>query len=47
MSNRNRIKDFFWRHSAGIAFLVMVTFVGFIGVPKDKAGSKELGPPTI
>src|SRR5204862_2412670 len=31
MSNRNRIKDFFWRHSAGIAFLVMVAFVGFIG----------------
>jgi penicillin-binding protein 1B len=30
MSNRSRIKDFFWRHSAGIAFLVMVGFVGFL-----------------
>ncbi|MGZ8829352.1 MAG: PBP1A family penicillin-binding protein [Thermoanaerobaculia bacterium] len=28
---RSRIKDFFWRHSAGIAFLVMVVFVTFIG----------------
>jgi len=27
MANRSRIKDFFWRHSAGIAFLVMVCFV--------------------
>lgn len=26
-----RIKDFFWRHSAGIAVLVMVAFVVFIG----------------
>jgi penicillin-binding protein 1B len=28
---RSRIKDFLWRHSAGLAFLVMVVFVGFIG----------------
>ena len=28
---RSRIKDFLWRHSAGIAFLVMVVFVAFIG----------------
>jgi penicillin-binding protein 1B len=31
MSKRSRIKDFLWKHSAGIAFLVMVAFVGFIG----------------
>src|ERR1041385_1260228 len=31
MAKRNRIKDFFWRHSAGMAFLVMVAFVAFIG----------------
>jgi len=34
MANRSRIKDFFWRHSAGIAFLVMICFVGcmaFVG----------------
>ena len=31
MQKRSRIKDFFWRHSAGIALLVMVLFVGFIG----------------
>ena len=31
MPKRSRIKDFLWRHSAGIAFLVMVVFVGFIG----------------
>ena len=31
MAKRSRIKDFFWRHSAGIAFLVMLVFVGFIG----------------
>src|SRR6059058_628178 len=30
MATRSRIKDFFWRHSAGIAFLVMVCFVGFL-----------------
>ena len=30
MPQRSRIKDFFWRHSAGLAFLVMVVFVGFI-----------------
>ena len=30
MASRSRIKDFFWRHSAGIAFLVMVCFVGFL-----------------
>jgi penicillin-binding protein 1B len=29
--NRSRIKDFLWRHSAGLAFIVMVVFVGFIG----------------
>ncbi len=28
---RSRIKDFLWRHSAGIAFTVMVLFVAFIG----------------
>jgi penicillin-binding protein 1B len=28
---RSLIKDFLWRHSAGIAFLVMVVFVTFIG----------------
>ncbi|MGZ8708645.1 MAG: PBP1A family penicillin-binding protein [Thermoanaerobaculia bacterium] len=31
MAKRSRIKDFFWRHSAGIAFLVMLAFVGFLG----------------
>ncbi|HEX3583734.1 MAG TPA: PBP1A family penicillin-binding protein [Thermoanaerobaculia bacterium] len=31
MSKRNRFKDFLWRHSAGLAFLVMVVFVAFIG----------------
>jgi len=31
MAKRSRIKDFLWRHSAGIAFLVMVLFVAFIG----------------
>jgi penicillin-binding protein 1B len=30
MATRSRIKDFFWRHSAGVAFLVMVCFVGFL-----------------
>src|SRR3954469_14601588 len=30
MATRSRIKDFLWRHSAGIAFLVMVCFVGFL-----------------
>src|SRR5436305_13511137 len=28
---RSRIKDFLWRHSAGLAFTVMVLFVAFIG----------------
>ena len=28
---RSRIKDFFWRHSAGIAFIVMLAFVAVIG----------------
>ena len=31
MAKRSLIKDFLWRHSAGIAFLVMLAFVGFIG----------------
>src|SRR5712691_3381906 len=31
MPNRSRIKDFFWRHSAGIAFTAMVAFVALIG----------------
>src|SRR4028118_2162051 len=31
MPKRSRIKDFLWRHSAGLAFLVMVLFVAFIG----------------
>ena len=31
MAKRSRIKDFLWRHSAGIAFLVMLVFVAFIG----------------
>ena len=30
MAKRSAIKDFLWRHSAGIAFLVMVVFVAFI-----------------
>jgi penicillin-binding protein 1B len=30
MATRSRIKDFFWRHSAGIAFLVMLGFVVFL-----------------
>ena len=30
MPNRSRIKDFLWRHSAGIASLVMVCFVVFL-----------------
>jgi penicillin-binding protein 1B len=28
---RSRVKDFLWRHSAGIAFTVMVVFMAFIG----------------
>jgi penicillin-binding protein 1B len=28
---RSRIKDFLWRHSAGLAFMVMLAFVAFIG----------------
>ncbi|HYI09767.1 MAG TPA: PBP1A family penicillin-binding protein [Thermoanaerobaculia bacterium] len=28
---RSRFKDFLWRHSAGIAFLVMLLFVAFLG----------------
>lgn len=31
MAKRSRIKDFLWRHSAGLASLVMVVFIGFIG----------------
>jgi penicillin-binding protein 1B len=31
MPKRSRIKDFFWRHSAGVAFLVMLAFVAFLG----------------
>lgn len=31
MAKRSRLKDFFWRHSAGLAFLVMVAFVAFLG----------------
>ncbi|HET7710919.1 MAG TPA: transglycosylase domain-containing protein, partial [Thermoanaerobaculia bacterium] len=31
MAKRSRIKDFLWRHSAGIAVLVMLVFVAFIG----------------
>src|SRR5437868_12612949 len=31
MANRSRFKDFLWRHSAGLAFLVMIAFVAFIG----------------
>ena len=31
MAKRSRLKDFFWRHSAGMAFLVMVVFVAFLG----------------
>ena len=31
MAKRSRFKDFLWRHSAGIAVLVMVAFVGLIG----------------
>ena len=31
MAKRSWIKDFLWRHSAGIAFLSMVAFVVFIG----------------
>lgn len=30
-TKRSRFKDFLWRHSAGLAFLVMVLFVAFIG----------------
>jgi penicillin-binding protein 1B len=30
MQPRSRFKDFLWRHSAGIAFLVMVGFVAFL-----------------
>src|SRR4051812_43306415 len=30
-ATRSRVKDFLWRHSAGIAVLVMVAFVGLIG----------------
>ncbi|MCU1347377.1 MAG: rane carboxypeptidase, partial [Acidobacteria bacterium] len=31
MPKRSRFKDFLWRHSAGLAFLVMIAFVAFIG----------------
>ncbi len=31
MPKRSRIKDFLWRHSAGLTFTVMVVFVAFIG----------------
>ena len=31
MPKRSRIKDFLWRHSAGLAFFVMVVFVAFLG----------------
>src|SRR5260370_42344299 len=31
MAKRSRVKDFLWRHSAGIAFTVMVAFVALIG----------------
>src|SRR5258708_40373743 len=31
MAKGSRIKDFFWKPSAGVAFLVMIAFVGFIG----------------
>src|SRR5205807_1440202 len=31
MRKRSRIKDFLWRHAAGIAFTVMIVFVIFIG----------------
>ena len=31
MARRSPIKDFFWRHSAGLAFFVMVLFVVFLG----------------
>ncbi len=30
MRNRSWIKDFLWRHSAGVAFVVMICFVGFL-----------------
>jgi penicillin-binding protein 1B len=30
-AKRSRIKDFLWRHSAGLAFLVMIAFVALIG----------------
>lgn len=31
MAKRSRLKDFLWRHSAGLAFLVMLAFVALIG----------------
>src|SRR5215218_10272159 len=31
MAKRSRFKDFLWRHSAGLAFTVMVLFVAFLG----------------
>jgi penicillin-binding protein 1B len=31
MAKRSRIKDFLWRHSAGLAFLVMAAFIAFLG----------------
>jgi penicillin-binding protein 1B len=31
MAKRSRFKDFIWRHSAGLAFLVMLVFVAFLG----------------
>jgi penicillin-binding protein 1B len=31
MAKRSRLKDFLWRHSAGLAFMVMVVFVAFLG----------------
>ena len=31
MAKRSRLKDFLWRHSAGLAVIVMVAFVAFLG----------------
>src|SRR5688500_7112533 len=31
MAKRSRFKDFLWRHSAGLAVIVMVAFVAFLG----------------
>src|SRR5258708_2225337 len=54
MAKGSRIKDFFWKPSAGVAFLVMIAFVGFIGfvgytyvvLPRKSASSRRWDLPS-